>query len=59
MKLCHKVEAVGEFTYIGDRVSAGRGCEAAVMARRIHEWDQFRECGELLYGKIGLFTRAM
>ena len=32
-KLCDGVEAVREFTYIGDRVSAGGGCEAAVTAR--------------------------
>ena len=32
-KLCDEIEAVLEFTYIGDRVSAGGGCEAAVTAR--------------------------
>ena len=32
-KLCDEVEAVGEFTYLGYRVSAGVGCEAAVTAR--------------------------
>ena len=32
-KLCHKVETVREFTYLGDRVSAVGGCEAAVTAR--------------------------
>ena len=29
-KLFDEVETVSEFTYIGDRVSAGGGCEAAV-----------------------------
>ena len=29
-KLCYEVERVSEFTYIGDWVSAGGGCEAAV-----------------------------
>ena len=32
-KLCDGVEALREFTYLGDIVSAGRGCEAAVTAR--------------------------
>ena len=31
--LCDEVETVREFTYVGDRVSAGGGCEAAVTAR--------------------------
>ena len=31
-KLCDKVEPAREFTYLGDRVSAGGGCEAAVIA---------------------------
>ena len=29
-KLCDEVETVREFTYLGDRVGAGGGCEAAV-----------------------------
>ena len=29
-KLCDEVKKVWEFTYLGDRVSAGGGCEAAV-----------------------------
>ena len=32
IKLCDEVETVSEFTYLGDRVSAGGGCEAAVTA---------------------------
>ena len=32
-KLCDEVETVREFTYLGDRVSAGGGCEAAVSSR--------------------------
>ena len=31
--ICDKVETVREFTYVGDRVSAGGGSEAAVTAR--------------------------
>ena len=30
---CDEVETVREFTYLGDRVSVGGGCEAAVTAR--------------------------
>ena len=32
-KLCDEVETVRDFTYLGDRVSAGGGCEAAVTVR--------------------------
>ena len=34
-KLCNEVETVREFTYLGDRVSAGGGCEVVVTARTI------------------------
>ena len=33
-KLCDKVETVRKFNYLGDFVSAGGGCEAAVTARK-------------------------
>ena len=49
--LCDEVETVMEFTYLGDRVSAGGGYEAAVIIRTICGWVEFGECGELLYGK--------
>ena len=42
---------VGEFTYLSDRVSAGEGCEAAVTSSIRCGWVEFRECGELLYGR--------
>ena len=42
------METVSEFTYIGDRVSVGEGCEAAVAVRRRGGWVKVRECGELL-----------
>ena len=48
---CDEVEAVREFTYLGDRVSACGGCEAAVTAPKRCGWVKFRECGELLYGR--------
>ena len=41
-KLCDEVETVSEFTYLGDRVSAGGGCEAAVTARTRCDWVKFR-----------------
>ena len=44
-KLCDEVETVREFTYLGDRVSAGGGCEAAVNARKICGWVKHMECG--------------
>jgi len=36
---------------LGDRISAGGGCESAVTARARIGWVKFRECGELLYRK--------
>ena len=50
-KLRDEVETVSELTYLGDRVSAGGGCEAAVTARTRCGWVKFRECGELLCGR--------
>ena len=49
--LFDEVETVREFTYIGDRVSAGGGCEAAVTARTRCGWVRLRECVVLLYGR--------
>ena len=40
-----------EFTYLGDRVSAGGGCVAAVTARTRCGLVMSRECGEFLYGR--------
>ena len=51
-KLCEGVKTVREFTYLGDRVSDGRGCEAAVSARTRCGWAKHRECSQLLYGRI-------
>ena len=53
-KLCDEVETVREFTYHGDRVSAGGGCEVAVTARTRCGWAKPMECGELLYGRFPL-----
>ena len=43
-KLSDEVETEMEFTYLGDRVSAGGGCEAAVTARTRCWWARLREC---------------
>ena len=43
------METIREFTYLGERVSVGRGCEAAVTARTRCGWTEFMECGELLH----------
>ena len=50
-KLCDEVETVQELTYLGDRMSAGGGCEAAVTARTRCGWVNIRECGKMLYGR--------
>ena len=50
-KLRDEVKTVSEFTCLGDRVSAGGGCEAAVSARTRCGWAKHRKCGELLYGR--------
>ena len=42
------MEQVGEFTYLGDRVSEGGGCEAAVTVRTRCRCVMVRECGEFL-----------
>ena len=38
------------FCYLGGRLNASGGCEAAVTARIRIGWVRFRECGELLLG---------
>ena len=50
-KSCDEVETLMEFTYLGDRVSASGGCEAAVTAGTRCGWAKLRECGELLYDR--------
>ena len=51
VKIFDDVETVREVTYLGDRVSAGGGCEAAVTAKTRYGLVTFRECGKLLYGR--------
>ena len=47
-KLCNEVEAENGFCYLGDRLNASGGREAAVTARIRIIWIRFRDCGELL-----------
>ena len=49
-KLCDEVETVNGFCYLGDRLNASGGCEAAATARVKIGWVRFRECGKLLVG---------
>ena len=49
-KLFDEVETARELTYLGDRMSAGGGCEAVMTARIRYGLDKFRECSELLHG---------
>ena len=51
MKLCEEVETVRGFCYLGDRLNAGGGCDAAVTARARIARVKFRECRELLNSK--------
>ena len=50
-EFCKEVETVKSFCYLGDRVNASGGCEAAVTARARIGWVKFKECGELLNSK--------
>ena len=50
-KLCEEVEMARGFWYLGDRVNAIGGCEAAVTARERIGWVKFKECGELQNSK--------
>ena len=40
-KQCNEVQTIREFTYQGDRVSAGRECEAVVTIRTRGGWVKF------------------
>ena len=49
-KLCNEVKTVRKFRYVGDRVSDGGRCEAAVTVRTRCGWVKLRKSGELLHG---------
>ena len=46
-----QVDFVKNVCYLGDRLNASGGSEAAVIARTRIECIKFREYGELLYGR--------
>ena len=46
-----QIDFVKSFCYLGDKLNASGGSEAAVTARTRIGWIKCRECGELLYGK--------
>ena len=51
-KLCHGVETVSKFTYLGDKFNATGGCKTAVTARSRIGWMKLRKCSsELLEGR--------
>ena len=50
MDLSNEVETVNGFCYLGDRLNARGGCEAAVTARVRIGRVRFRECREWLLG---------
>ena len=43
-ELCKEVETVRGFCYLGAKLNASRGCEAAVTARARIGWVKFRKC---------------
>ena len=44
-ELCKEVETVKSFFYLGDRVNASGGCEAAVTVTARIGWVKFKEVG--------------
>ena len=44
-KFCDEVETVNRFCYLGDRLNASGGCEAAVTAKVRIGCVRFRVCG--------------
>ena len=57
--LCDEVETVKGFCCLGERLNAGGGCEAAATARVRIGWMKFRECEDLLLGRISLKMKGM
>ena len=55
-----KLEVVSSFCYLGDMLSAGRGCEIAVTTRVKMAWKKFRELLEVLtFSNLSYKTVAM
>ena len=54
-----KLEAVPEFCYLGDMISAGGGCELAAVTRCKCAWGKFRQLLPLLTNcNVPLVTRG-
>ena len=49
--MCDEVETVKGFCYLGNRLNASGGCEAALTVRTRVGWKKFRECGQILFQK--------
>ena len=54
--MCDEVEIVKGFCYLGNRLNASGGCEAAMTARTRMGWKKFKMCGEILFQKKILFA---
>ena len=52
-----QVDFVKSFCYLGNRLNAIDGSEAAVTARTRTGWIKFRKCGESLYGRKFLLKK--
>ena len=50
-KLQDDVEKLIDFSYLGDRINSGGGCEATVTSRTRLGWATYRECQDLLCRK--------
>ena len=50
-KLHDDVETVTDFSYLGDRIYSGGGCEVAVTSRTRIGWAKFSVCHDLLCRK--------
>ena len=47
----YQVDFMKSFCYLGERLNASGGSEAAVTARTRIGWKKFRKCRKLLYGR--------
>ena len=52
-----QVDFVKSFCYLGNRLNAIGGSEAAVTTRTRTGWIKFRKCGESLYGRKFLLKK--
>ena len=50
-KLLEVVETVTDFSYLGNRIKSGGGCDAVATSRTRLEWLKFRDSLNLLHGK--------